>query len=320
MRMCLAQGIAVALLASLTHLPYASAKRVTVIPFSKVAEEFRDALDEAHELEWRAGNSTEEKASVQWFLSTALQEMATIKKVDFNASINGTLAYKYEACAKLTGAPMPSWEEGLTLPEAIKQDDKVAPGLVEVHMHDLYETQEREEELTLELGQCAAECPPTFLSVSRLLARAPAPGPAPAPAPGAAAPVTPPPPPTPRELMRSVADAIYNTSASMQQAQGQLKKDKASKKILADLSAAVMAKLLKVRKDMMQMHKDLDVCLREPLATHLEGHVIEAMADDKDAALEVVHTAEAQTKSAKAMVATLEKKLADCKRRCALQR
>lgn len=294
-------------------------KRTRVMPFSKLADEITAAEQEASEIEWRVSNSSAEKASIQWFLATALQEIATIKKVDFNASINGTLAKKYEECAAATGAPMPSWDQGLTLPEAIKKDKELAPSIVEAHMHELYATQEREEQLTLELGQCAASCS-SFLQVKsrRLLTLglAKAPAPAPAPAPGAAAPAGPPPTPTPRELMTKVADAIYNTSMGIHQANAQLKKDESSKEMLAKLSETVMAKLLQVRKDMQQMHKDLDECLRTPLATHLEGHVIEAMAQDKSAAMEVVQSAEATTKNAKEMVANLEKKLADCKRRC----
>lgn len=303
-----------------------AARRTQVEPFSKIADELYRAEAEAQDLEWQVANSSSEKASIQWFLATALEEIATIKKVDFNSTINGSLAFKYEECAKLTGAAMPSWDKGLTLPEAIGKDDNLAPNIVEAHMEELYEAQQEEEQLTIELGQCAADCPSSFLqahTASRALARklmsqlakAPAPGPAPAPAP--AGPPPPPPPPSPKELMNAVADAIYNTSMSMGNAKEKLKKDKSAKEVLGKLSATVMGKLLQARKDMAQMHKDLDECLRKPLATHLEGHVIEAMAGDKAATMEIVQTSEAQMKTAKAMVAKLQKKLAECKLRCA---
>jgi hypothetical protein len=301
--------------------------RHKVTPFSYIADEISAAEAEAEDLRWQVANSTSEKASIQWFLATALAEIATIKKVDFNNTINGSLAFKYEACAELTGAPMPSWDQGLTLPEAIGKDKELAPNIVEAHMTDLYEAQQREEELTIELGQCAADCPSSFLqahSASRKIARkimaglakAPAPGPAPAPGGAAAAPAGPPPPPSPKELMNAVADAIYNTSMSTVNAKEQLRKDKSAKEVLGQLSATVMGKLLQARKDMKKMHEDLDECLRTPLAAHLEGHVIEAMADNKEATLEIVQTSKESTKTAKAMVAKLEKKLAECKLRC----
>lgn len=307
--------------------PASADRRTKVIPFSRIADELAAAESEAEDLQWQVANSTSEKASIQWFLATALAEIATIKKVDFNNTINGSLAFKYEECAKLTGAPMPSWDQGLTLPEAIEKDKELAPNMVEAHMQELYEAQQREEELTIELGQCAADCPSSFLqahSASRAIARkimaglakAPAPGPAPAPGGAAAAPAGPPPTPTPKELMSAVADAIYNTSMSMGNAKKQLKRDSVAKEVLGQLSATVMGKLLQARKDMAQMHKDLDECLRTPLATHLEDHVIEAMADNKQAALEIVQTSETSTKTAKAMVARLEKKLAECKMKC----
>jgi len=305
----------------------AASKHTKVTPFSYIADELMAAEREAEDLQWKVANSSSEKASIQWFLATALAEIATIKKVDFNNTINGSLAFKYEACAKAVGAPMPSWDQGLTLPEAIGKDKELAPNIVEAHMADLYEAQQREEQLTIELGQCAADCPSSFLqarSASRAIARkvlaglakAPAPGPAPAPGAGAPAPAGPPPPPTPRELMTAVADAIYNTSMSTGIAKEQLKKDTSAKEVLGQLSATVMGKLLQARKDMQQMHKDLDECLRTPLATHLDGHVIEAMADNKQATLEIVQTSETSMKNAKAMVAKLEKKLAECKLKC----
>merc|ERR1719265_2883563 len=187
----------------------AYSRRTKVKPFSYLADEIAAAEKEAEDLEWKVANSTSEKASIQWFLATALAEIATIKKVDFNNTINGSLAFKYEACAKLTGAAMPTWDQGLTLPEAIGGDKELAPNIVEAHKNELYEAQQREEELTIELGQCAADCPSSFLqahSASRAVARkimaglakAPAPGPAPAPGGAAAAPAGPLPMPTPK--------------------------------------------------------------------------------------------------------------------------
>lgn len=290
-----------------------------VVPFSKIAEEIMDADRMARELEWQVGNSTAQKESVQWFLSTSMKELTQLKKETLNASFPGSLGWKNQACVNRTTAKMPGYNQSLTLDQAMHQDKQLAPSMIDAHMYSLYTDKEEIKRLTKQLGECTAKCPASvsFLARARLrqsLARAPAPGPAPAPGAGAAA--TPPPPPTPRQLMTDVATAIYNTSASIDAMNHALEKDRASMNVMEKVTAVVMEKLLKAKKDMVELDEALNACIHEPSATKLDGHVAEALAGDTELTRELIKVAEEETKDEEAKVKELSDKLADCKKKC----
>jgi len=307
---------ALVVLPSLTAIP--------ITPFSKIADEIYDAERSAEDLEWKVSNSTAEKDSVKWFMSTALKELTNLKKVVMNSSVPGTLGFKYEECTNRTGSKMPTWNQSLTFEEAMKNNTKLGPGVVEAKMYEVFKDQEKATDLTAQLGECAARCPPSSLITKARkqlrhghlgLAKAPAPAPAPAPAGGAAAPAGPK-PPSHREVMRGIADAIYNTSESMDQMKLALSKDQSAKEVLQAVTSTVMMKLLNAKKAVDQMKIDLDHCLHAPAATHLGDHVVEAMAGNPEVSMDLIDSAEAKAKEAKDNLANLEAKLADCNAKC----
>jgi len=307
-------------LASLTRL---TAWPVT--PFSKIADEIYDAEKSAQELEWKVSNSSAEKESVKFFMSTALKELTELKKVVMNSSVPGTLGFKYEECTNRTGTKIPKWNQSLTFEEAVRQDDKLGPGMVEARMYEIFKDKEKVQDLTKQLGECAARCPPSALITKARkqlrqrqlgLAQAPAPAPAPAPGGGAAAPAKGPKPPSHREVMRGIADAIYNTSQSMDTMKMALSKDQSAKEVLQAVTSTVMMKLLNAKKAVAQMQQDLIACAHEPAATKLGDHVVEAMAGNTDVSMELIDSAEAKAKESQEEMATLEAKLADCNAKC----
>lgn len=296
------------------------------VPFSKIAEEIMDADKTAQELEWKVSNSTAMKDSVQWFMGTAMKELTIMKKETMNETFEGSLGWKNRACLNRTTADKPTWNQSLTYGQAVQKDKKLAPGTIDASMYELYTANSDIKKLTMELGKCKAKCPTgvSLLGLAkakitatahRFLARAPAPGPAPGPAAGAPA-AGPPPPPTPRQLMKDVATAIYNTSASIDAMNMALSKDKSAMDVMEKVSAVVMEKLLKAKKDMVGLEQALDACLHEPSATHLGDHVQDAMAMDAELSQELVKIAAAETKDEVAKATALKAQVADCKKKC----
>lgn len=296
------------------------------IPFSKIAEEIMDADKTAQELEWKVSNSTAMKDSVQWFMSSAMKELTILKKETMNETFEGSIGWKNRACLNRTTADKPSWNQSLTYGQAVSMDKRLAPSTIDNSMYELYTADRDIKKLTMELGQCQAKCPhgvsllglakaKVTATAHRFLARAPAPGPAPAP--GAAAPAAgPPPPPSPRQLMKDVATAIYNTSASIDAMNRALHKDKSAMDVMEKVSAVVMEKLLKAKKDLVNLEVDLDHCLHEPSATHLGEHVQEAMAMDAELSQELVKVAAQETEDEVAKVTGLKAQVAECKKKC----
>lgn len=285
-----------------------------------------EADKSATELQWKVSNSTAMKDSVQWFLSQAMKELTCLKKEVMNETFEGSLGWKNRACLNRTTADQPTWNQSLTYGQAVAKDKRLAPSTIDASMYELYTANKDIKDLTLELGKCQAKCPTgvsllglakakVTAAAHRFLAAAPAPGPAPAP--GAAAPAAgPPPPPTPRQLMRDVATAIYNTSASIDAMNTALAKDQSAMDVMEKVSTVVMEKLLKAKNDMAHLEVALDQCLHEPSATHLGDHVQEAMAMDAELSQELVKIAAATTTDDVAKVATLKAQVEACKKKC----
>jgi hypothetical protein len=293
------------------------------VPFSKIAEEIMDADKTAQELEWKVSNSTAMKDSVQWFMSSAMKELTILKKETMNETFEGSIGWKNKACLNRTTAETPGWNQSLTYGQAVAMDKRLAPGTIDASMYELYTAEADIKKLTMELGKCQAKCPHgvsllglakarVTATAHRFLARAPAPGPAPAPA----GPPPPPPTPTPRQLMKDVATAIYNTSASIDAMNRALHKDASAMDVMEKVSAVVMEKLLKAKKDLVNLEFDLDHCLHEPSATHLGEHVQDAMAMDAELSQELVKVAAAETKDEVAKMQTLRAQVAECKAKC----
>merc|ERR1719321_1035825 len=241
-------------------------------------------------------------------------------------NFEGSLGWKNRACLNRTTADKPTWNQSLTYGQAVVQDKKLAPTTIDASMYELYTANADIKKLTLELGQCQAKCPSgvSLLGLAkakitatahRFLARAPAPGPAPGPAAGAPA-AGPPPPPTPRQLMKDVATAIYNTSASIDAMNMALSKDKSAMDVMEKVSAVVMEKLLKAKKDLANLVVGLDACLHEPSATHLGEHVQEAMAMDAELSQELVKVAAQETVEEVSKVTSLKAQVEACKKKC----
>jgi len=285
------------------------------VPFAKIADEIHDAEVAAEELQYKVRNSTEEKASVQWFLATAMKELTNLQKVVMNRTVKGTLGYEYQRCLNRTSAKLPTYNQSLTFNEAVSQDDDLAPSTVDARMYEVYESEKRIEELTMRLGECSAKCPQSLISRARATAkRTRREDPAASPAAGGAAAGSA--HPHPRELMKGVAEAIYNTSHEIDQMKDHLKKDLAAKNVLGKLSAMVMEKLLKAKEDVKQMRTDLEACKHAPAATFLNGVLKEAMSEDTELSVEIVQEAAAQSKDVQERVDDLEAKLESCQKHC----
>lgn len=268
-----------------------------VAPFHKIADEIIQADKEATELRWRVANNSAEKVSTQFFLSTAIKELTGLKEM-MNSSVTGTLAYRYEKCVNRTSAKMPGYNQSFTRQEAMQRDESLAPGMLEAQMDALYKAQEAQTRLTKQLGECTLKCPTTsvlFLrrkSVLKSLA------------------------PEPVEVLRGVANAIYNTSQSVDQMHHQVDRDESAKQVLQSLTSSVMSKVLQAKKDVAKIEEDLKACNHQPDAARLDGPVMEAMAGDAEVADQMVSVAQASTKEATDKVAILQNKLAECKRKC----
>jgi len=271
-----------------------------VLPFSRIATEIHEAEEAMDELSWKVGNSTQEKSSVQWFLATSMKELTNLQKVVMNRTVEGTLGWRYQRCINLTTSKEKTYNQSLTLHQAVDKDDKLAPSMVDARMYELYESQERLADLTMKLGECAAKCPASLLLSRARVAKK---------AQDSAVPHN-------REVMKSVAEAIYNTSHEIDTMKDHLRKDDAAKSVLKKLSGMVMEKLLQAKKDVQQMEKDLEVCLHTPLASHLNSAVVESMAANTEVTLEIVKAAEMQARDAKVQVDDLEVKLHACMKRC----
>lgn len=268
-----------------------------VAPFHKIADEIIQADKEATELRWRVANNSAEKVSTQFFLSTAIKELTGLKEM-MNSSVTGTLAYRYEKCVNRTSAKMPGYNQSFTRQEAMQRDESLAPGMLEAQMDALYKAQEAQTQLTKQLGECTLKCPTTsvlFLrrkSVLKSLA------------------------PEPVEVLRGVANAIYNTSESVDQMHLQLQRDESAQKVLQTLSTSIMNKLLQAKKDIAKMEEDLKACNHQPDAARVGDPVAEAMAGDTEVADEMVSVAQNSAKEAQDKVDILQTKLAECKRKC----
>jgi hypothetical protein len=294
-----------------------------ITPFSKIADEIYDAERSAQDLEWKVSNSSEEKESVKWFMSTALKELTELKKVVMNSSVPGTLGFKYEQCTNRTGSKFPKWNQSLTFEEAMKNDTQLGPQTVEARMYEIFKDQEKIKDLTEQLGECTARCPSSSLITKarkqlrqKQLGLAKAPAPAPAPAPGGAAKAPAPKPPDQRKVMRGIADAIYNTSESMDSMKLALKKDQSAKEVLQAVTSTVMMKLLNAKKAVAQMEQDLQHCLIAPSATRLGDHVVEAMAGNPEVSMDLIDSAEEKSKETQDQLADLETKVEDCNAKC----
>merc|ERR1719335_305583 len=84
-----------------------------IAPFHRIAEEIHEADKEATELQWRVANNSEEKASAQFFIATAIKELTALKE-SMNSSVSGTLAFRYETCVNRTSAKMPGYNQSFT--------------------------------------------------------------------------------------------------------------------------------------------------------------------------------------------------------------
>lgn len=268
-----------------------------VAPFHQIADEIKEADREAEELQWRVANNSEEKASAQFFMATAIKELTGLKE-KMNSSIKDTLAYKYEVCVNRTSQKMPGYNQSYTRAEAMQRDASLAPGMLEAQMDALYKAQAAQAELTQQLGACTLNCPSGSLlflrrkSVLKSLA------------------------PEPVEVLRGVANAIYNTSESVDEMHRQLQRDESAKQMVESLTSNIMSKLLQAKKDIKKLEDDLKACNHQPDAVRVDSPVAEAMAGDADVADEMVSVAQKSAKEAQDKVVTLQNKLAECKRKC----
>jgi hypothetical protein len=275
----------------------ASASFWPIPPFHKIADEIRAADLEAEELQYRVANNSAEKASNQFFIATAIKELTGLKEM-MNSSIKDTLAFRYEKCVNRTSAKMPGYNMSYTRQQAMQRDNALAPGMLEAQMDALYKAQEIQTQLTQQLGECTLKCPTGSLlflrrkSVLKSLA------------------------PEPVEVLRGVANAIYNTSESVDQMHLQLQRDESAQKVLQTLSTSIMNKLLQAKKDIAKMEEDLKACNHQPDAARVGDPVAEAMAGDTEVADEMVSVAQNSAKEAQDKVDILQTKLAECKRKC----
>jgi len=266
-------------------------------PFHRIADEIIAADKEAAELGWRVANNSAEKASVQFFLSTAIKELTELKDV-MNSSVTGSLAYRYEKCVNRTSAKMPGYNQSFTRQQAMQRDESLAPGMLEAQMDALYKAQETQTRLAQQLGECTLKCPTTSVlllrrkSVLKSLA------------------------PEPVEVLRGVANAIYNTSESLDQMQHQIQRDESAQQVLQSLTTSIMSKVLQAKKDIAKMEDDLKACNHQPNAARLGSPVMDAMAGDSEVADQMVSVAQASAKEATEKIEILQNKLTECKRKC----
>jgi len=302
--------------------------RAGLLPFRKIADEIMEAEKTARELTWEVGNSSAEKESVQWFMATAMKELNRMKMVTLNASsiVDGkeSLAFRYETCYNNTVARMPDFNDTMSLGENLRADHSAAPDAVEAKMYDVYEAQYTVDQMTTELGECEARCPldASFLAKKKqqrhahvvsdvVTASAGAPGAAPGPS-SSAGQIS----QDPRKLMGSIADAIRNTSTSIDQMGTHLHKDRAAMDVLESITATVVEKLLNAKKSVQQMEKDLEDCIKTPAATKLHDEVTDAMTLNPEVTEDMVNAATDRAKESETEVDELRQKLDACKEKC----
>jgi len=277
--------------------------RAGLLPFEQIAEEITEAERLALDLQWQVGNSSSEKESVQWFMATAMKELTKLKKevLDPKKTEPPSLANKYEACYDKTVANMPAYDDSMSLGENLEKDSSLAPDALEAHMYDVYEAEFKLDELTRELGECGARCPmASLLSKSRVNARKSIPT-------------------DPRKLMTHIADAIYNNSESIHHMEDHLDKDRAAMDVLESVTATVMKKLLKAKRDVETMEFELDDCLKVPAASKVNSEVRDAMAHDPGFSEELLAVATNKAAEVKKEVKELQKKVDACHRECGLR-
>merc|ERR550537_1291151 len=95
-----------------------------------------------------------------------------------------------------------------------------------------------------------------------------------------------------------------------------LSKDQSAMVVMEKVSTVVMEKLLKAKKDLVNLELALDSCLHKPSATHLGDHVEEAMAMDTELSQELVKVAAEETKDEVAKVSSLKAQVDACKMKC----
>jgi len=282
------------------------------LPFTRIADQIREAEQHAQELLWKVSNSSEEKSSLQWFMATAMKELTQLQQVVMNASSQGSLGYNVQACVNRTEAQMPRYNQTLGLERSIEKDKTLAPKILEAEMYQLYYAQRRSQEVTKEIGKCKSKCPVSLLqqglrgqAVRKHLHEAPG---------GSLERASS--QPNPQQVMRSIADAIYNTSQSIDNMQDHLSKDNAAKDVLKSLTTTVMSKLLAAKKEVEDMTVQLEVCSHTPETTHVLDQAKEVMGMNAALSFELVKTAQESTKGAKQEAAVLEKKLEACRKKC----
>jgi len=302
--------------------------RAGLMPFTKIADEIHEAELSARDMSWRVGNSSAEKDSVQWFMATTMAELNKLKKETLNASATPggqpSLAHRYEECYNMTVARMPIYNKSMTLGENLREDSSLAPSTVEAKMYDVYEAEYSVDQLTTELGECEARCPlqddgdaddaaaASLLAHGRRLRRQVPPAGAPAGALAAASTAS----LEPQKLMTHIADAISNTSGSIEVMDTHLRKDRAAMDVLESVTSTLVEKLLKAKKDVTQMEADLKDCLATPHSTALHDEVGDAMTLNPDLTEDMVNAAAGTAKSAKQDVDSLKEKVDACKEKC----
>jgi len=282
------------------------------LPFTRIADEIYDAEQKARELTWKVGNSTQEKSSLQWFMASAMKELTALTKDVMNASSEGSLGFLYQECINRTEAQMPNYNQTLGLKLSIERDSALAPKMLEAEMYQLYYSQRRSQEITKDIGKCRAKCPVSFLSQRAGLRKQDvkvrkAPGSSMERASRE---------PNPQEMMRSIADAIYNTSQSIDTMKDHLSKDDAAKDVLKSLTSTVMSKLLSAKREVEDMTVQLEVCSHTPETTHVLDQAKDIMAMNAEVSVELVKTAQGRTKGAKQEAADLAEKLEACRKKC----
>jgi len=282
------------------------------LPFTRIADEIYDAEQSAKELSWKVSNSTAEKSSLQWFMASAMKELTQLQKVVMNATSKGSLGYQFQACVNRTEAQMPRYNTTLGLQRAIEKDGTLAPKMLEAEMYELYYAQRRSQEVIKDIGKCKAKCPVSLLkqgfhghSVRKHVHEAPG---------GSLERASK--EPNPQEMMRSIADAIYNTSQSIDNMKDHLSKDSAAKDVLKSLTSTVMSKLLKAKKEVEEMSDQLEVCSHTPETTHLIDQAQDIMGMNAEVSFELVKTAQDRTRGAREEAANLDEKLEACRKKC----
>lgn len=276
------------------------------LPFTKIADEIYQAEQTMRELQWKVGNSTQEKGSLQWFMATAMKELTQLTKVVMNTSSEGSLANQMQLCTNRTTAPRQTYNKTKGLKRCIELDKNLAPKLLEYEMYKLYANQVKLEELKKKIGKCQAKCPISLISQRGMQKHIKA----------HQAQTLDNPELNPQELMGSISRAIYNTSETITTLKDHLIKDTAAKDVLNTLTATVMGKLLQAKKGVAEIAENLETCKHVPDATHVIGATSEVMGDNPEVAYDLVKTAQERTSGSSAEVKDIHKKWKKCLKKC----